>query len=174
MEDVGGSICDAGRPRDITEAAVCCPMTCDAGRDRVAWARGGDVLLGSSDACSACALLLVTRSSGMERAAASDKLLIPRLCVVVLRELVVREGITGAPGIVGPPALGDCGSLLEPVRLRPDSGSGILDGLEGVPVRAASESARAASASVSSSLSVSLDMLRICISLDILRVCSSI
>lgn len=111
-------------------------------------ARGGEVLVASSGVRSAWALLRVMRSSGMLRVAVwSTELLMVRLCVVaILRELVVREGMTGAPGAAGPANRGDCGSLLDPVRLRPDSGTGILDGLvERVPVRAANESALAVS-----------------------------
>lgn len=169
LDDVGGSICEPGRPRVITEAAVCWLMICDAGRGRVVEARGGDVLLASSEASSARALLLVMRSSGIERdPAASAALLIARLCEATLRELVVREGMTGPPGAKGPPTLGDCGNLLDPDRFKPDSGMGIFDGLVdgaggaeeagGVPVKAAKDCALAVSASASSYFSLSFEI----------------
>lgn len=170
LDVVGGSICEPGRPRVITEAAVCWLMTCDAGRARVVDARGGDVLVASSSAaCSVLALLLVMRSSGIARGPpASAALLIARLCEATLCELVVRDGITGPPGAIGPPTLGDCGSLLDPDRFKPDSGMGIFDGLvegaggteaaAGVPVKAASDCALALSASASSSFSFSLSL----------------
>lgn len=118
--------------------------------------RGGDVLLASSATGSACALLRVIRSSGMLRdAAVSVMVLIVRLWLLILRELVVRDGMTGAP------TLGDCGSLLDPFRFKPGSGMAGFEGLAGgVPVKAARLCARAASASTISSLS--LEVLLVC------------
>ena len=81
-------------------------------------------------------------------AAVSVMVLTARLWLLILRELVVRDGITGAP------TLGDCGNLLDPVRFKPDSGMAGFEGLAGgVPVKAARLRARAAAASTSSSLS---------------------
>jgi hypothetical protein len=81
-------------------------------------------------------------------AAVSVAVLIARLWLLIFRELVVRDGMTGAP------TLGDCGNLLDPVRFKLESGMAGFEGLAGgVPVRAARDCARAASASTSSSLS---------------------
>lgn len=65
-----------------------------------------------------------------------------RTCDTWILELVVLEGIAGAP------ALELCGSLVEPARFSPDSW--LFDTIDAVPMSAAKDSALAASVSSSS------------------------
>lgn len=116
---------------------------------------GGEVRRLLSDVVSACeggiALPVDDRFSAIDvEAVLPDVVLIVRLCGLFVLLLVVRDGMAG------PAPRGDCGSLVELVLDRSDPGIAIFDGVADVPpVRAASDCARAASASsvVSSSAS---------------------
>lgn len=138
---LGGGICEPGRPRDIIVD------------------RGGDVCEvvesfpdgGPTMDCGLC-FTVEDRFSGrdVKPFVALAPRAWPSLADVPDFALVVLEGTDGPPG------LGDCGSLVLPVLFKPLLCAGPSEVVfEVVPVRAASESARA----VSISMSLSFDAL---------------
>jgi len=153
----GAMICDVGRARPVAVARGgdgCCAATCEPGRPRDSMedrGEGGGAL--DSDLWSASGVALALMIDDLfpaidVPAVTLSALPMLRVWTWLTLVLVVRDGIAG------PPARGDCGSLVETARCRPDEDMAGCEGVEGTsPVNAASDCALAASksASVSSS-----------------------